>query len=632
MPPRQSAPASPRRPLPLRTVAIAAAVAAAAGLAAAAPLKAYLARRSAQAEAVRTPLADALLRNGRTALRRAPRDTGNMNSAQVAEVPMNLTFVDTARTPYARFKTWVDAAVAGSPGYAYQARDSALMYRITRDGKYCTHAVGMVEQQVSKAETAIAAGQNPEVAYDSYLDVGPMIGDLAITYDTCSAFLTASQRTRWSAYAEQAVWNVWNYQNAKWGSRAAPWSGWSVDNPGNNYHYSFLEATMNWALASRNPTWMGLLQSDKLPKLEAYYRALATGGSQEGTGYGTAQMRLFEIYRLWRDATGIDLANANPHESNTIRWWVHATVPTLDRFAPLGDQSRSSTPDIYDYHRRLVLEARHLTQDATAQRIASWWLNNISVQQMGSGMNFRYDLLPAGAGGTPPSELYYLGSGTGHLFARTGWDKAAMWMSYVAGPYMESHAHQDQGAFTLFANDWLSVTENIWTHSGIQQGSEVHNTLRFERTNTTAAQCGSPANDKVVHQCYGTTSTMTVTPGAAGALTVSSNLTPAYAGTTYVKSWTRALDFSNRKLTVRDNFTLGSGTTAIFQVQTPVQPTISGTTVTAGKLKVRVLEPANATITLRNWNSVDAAEYSKGWRIDIGGGATTYLVELSEAP
>ena len=99
MPPRQSAPTSPRRPLPLRTVAIAAAVATAAGFAAAAPLKAYLARRSAQAEAVRTPLADALLRNGRTAARRAPRDTGNMNSAQVAEVPMNLTFVDTARTP-----------------------------------------------------------------------------------------------------------------------------------------------------------------------------------------------------------------------------------------------------------------------------------------------------------------------------------------------------------------------------------------------------------------------------------------------------------------------------------------------------------------------------------------------------
>jgi hypothetical protein len=575
---------------------------------------------------------------GRTqAPRRAPvtnrtRSTAGSTAAQASEIPMNLTYVDTSRTAYTRFRTWVDNAVAGNPGYAYEARDSALMFRITRDVKYCTHAIGMVEQQVSQAEAAIASGQNPVVAGDSYLDVGPMIGDVAMTYDTCNTRLTASQRQRWSAYAEQTIWNVWNYQSAIWGTRSAPWSGWSIDNPGNNYHYSFLEATMSWALASRSPTWMSFLQTNKLPKLEAYYRAISSGGSQEGTGYGTAQMRLFNLYSMWRDATGIDLANANTHATNTIKWWTHATVPTLDRFAPLGDQSRNSIPEIYDYHRRLVLEARHLTNDATTQRIASWWLNNISVQQMGQGLNFRYDMLPPGTNGVAPTELYYHGAGTGHLFARTGWDRAAMWMSYVAGPYNESHAHQDQGAFTLFANDWLAVTENIWTHSGIQQGTEVHNMLRFERTNTAAAQCGSPANDRIVHQCANSTSTMTVTPGAAGALTVVSNLKPAYGGNPALSAWTRNLDFSARKLTVRDNFTLAAGTTAFFQVQVPVQPVVSGTTVTAGKLKVRVLEPAGATITLKNWNPVDTTEFYKGWRIDIGGGATTYLVELSETP
>ena len=560
------------------------------------------------------------------------RSTAGSTAAQASEIPMNLTYVDTSRTAYTRFRTWVDNAVNGNPGYAYEARDSALMFRITRDVKYCTHAIGMVDQQVSQAEAAIASGQNPVVAGDSYLDVGPMIGDVAMTYDTCNIRLTANQRQRWAAYAEQAIWNVWNHQNARWGTRAAPWSGWSVDNPGNNYHYSFLEATMSWALASRSATWMSFLQSDKLPKLEAYYRAIPSGGSQEGTGYGTAQMRLFNLYSLWRDATGIDLANANTHATNTIKWWTHATVPTLDRFAPLGDQSRVSVPEIYDYHRRLVLEARHLTKDATAQRIASWWLNNISVQQMGQGLNFRYDMLPPGANGAAPAELYYHGTGTGHLFARTGWDRAAMWMTYVAGPYNESHAHQDQGAFTLFANDWLAVTENIWTHSGIQQGTEVHNTMRFERSNPSVAQCASPSNDRIVHQCADTTSTMTVTPGANGALTVVSNLKPAYGNNPALSAWTRRLDFASRKLTVRDNFTLAAGTTAFFQVQVPVQPVVSGTTVTAGKLKVRVLEPAGATITLKNWNPVDTTEFYKGWRIDIGGGATTYLVELSEVP
>lgn len=618
---------------------IAFAIVATAGVTLAAPTK-FMRELRSRFETHRAPLASVerpqlqrrVQTNARLRAASRPRIASGSTSVQLADIPMNLTYVDTSRTAYTRFRTWVNNAVAGSPGYAYEARDSALMYRITRDVKYCTHAIGMVDQQVSAAESAIASGQNPEVAYDSYLDVGPMIADVAMTYDTCTLQLTANQRQRWSAYAEQAIWNVWNYQNAKWGARSAPWSGWSVDNPGNNYHYSFIEATMSWALASRNPTWMSFLQTNKLPKLEAYYRAIPSGGSLEGTGYGTAQMRLFSLYTLWKDATGIDLANANPHATNTIKWWTHATVPTLDRFAPFGDLSRSSIPEIYDYHRRLVLEARHLTNDPTAQRTASWWLNNISIQQMGQGSNFRFDMLPPGTSNTPPTELYYHGVSTGHLFARTGWDRAAMWMAYLAGPYNESHAHQEQGSFTLFANDWLSVPENIWTHSGIQQGTEVHNTLRFERSNTSAQQCASPANDRIVHQCADSVSTMTVTPGANGALTVVSNLKPAYGGNPAVGAWTRSLDFSSRKLTVRDNFTLGSGTTAFFQVQTPVQPTVSGSTITAGKLKVRVLEPANATITLKNWSAVDASEYSKGWRIDIGGGTTTYLVELSETP
>ncbi len=48
----------------------------------------------------------------------------------------------------------------------------------------------MVEDQVAAAETAIANGDAPDVAGDSYLYVGDMIGDLAMTYDWCSAFVT----------------------------------------------------------------------------------------------------------------------------------------------------------------------------------------------------------------------------------------------------------------------------------------------------------------------------------------------------------------------------------------------------------------------------------------------------------
>src|SRR3546814_18564817 len=77
-----------------------------------------------------------------------------------------------------------------------------------------------------------------------------MIADLSLTLHVCGARVTSAQRTRWSAYAEQAIWNVWHPSDATWGGRSFPWSGWSTSNPGNNYYYSFVEATMYWALAS----------------------------------------------------------------------------------------------------------------------------------------------------------------------------------------------------------------------------------------------------------------------------------------------------------------------------------------------------------------------------------------------
>ncbi len=558
------------------------------------------------------------------------RSVEAISRADLVQLAIDVTAVDRASTAYTRFKSWVDSAVNGSPGYDFHAADTAIMFAITRDTRYCSTGVSLVEAQVAAAESAIAGNRNPAIAGDSYLEVGPMIADLAYVYQACSAQMTAAQRQRWAAYAEQAIWNVWNHQNARWGNRSAPWSGWSVTNPGNNYHYSFIEATMTWALASGSRTWFDFLASNKLPTMQAYYATLPGGGSLEGTGYGTAQMRLFDLYRLWSKSTGQDLSLTGTHARNTVPYWVHATVPTRDRFAPIGDQSRNSVPELYDYHRHLVLSARALSHDPAIRDMASWWLRNISVPQMGQGANLRYDaLLPAGSANSPPSALHYVGEGTGHVFARTGWDTQAMWMAFVAGPYNESHAHQDQGSFTLFSRgSWLAVTENIWSQSGINQGTQFHNVVRFERSNTSAQQCTAPAGDPIVHQCEGTRSTATVTPGENGALTITADLTPAYRGNPALLGWNRRLDFGARRLRVLDNFSLGAGTTAWFQLNVPVQPTVvDARTVDAGGMRVRVLQPANPTIRLVNWTGNG---FNQGWRIDIGGAATTYEVELAE--
>jgi hypothetical protein len=532
-------------------------------------------------------------------------------------VNIDLSYVDTQSSNYARFKAYVDEAVGGDPDYGFTAADAAFMYRLDGGSQYCALAIQITDGQVSDAESSIASGSAPAVARDSYLYAGSMLMDVALTYDWCKAQVTSTQQTRWAAYAEQAIWNIWNPGEAQWGGQPFSWSGWGTNDPGNNYHYSFLQATVYWALANNSTQeWQPFLENVKLPALESYVSTLPGGGSQEGTGYGVAQRKLFNVYRVWRDSTGQDLANANSHETDTIGYWAHATVPTMDRFAPIGDQARSSTPELYDYYRHLILEARSGTADATMKDVASWWLNNISINPMTNSFNYRDDLLPAGSGGSPPASLSYHASGVGVLFARTNWTPGASWMSFVAGPYVQSHAHQDQGSFTLFAGgDWQAVTENIWSHSGINQDTTVHNVVRFVQDGTT------------VRQTDPTTSEMVVTDGDNGDVHASADLTPAFGGNDAVQNWQRTIDFNAGQLTVSDDYAVSGNTQAIFQINVPEQPTISGNTITAGHMKITVMTPANPTITAVDWTSV-SDDFESGWRIDIQGSGGQFVVQM----
>jgi len=533
-----------------------------------------------------------------------------------AAVKLDLSYVDKHSAEYRRFKGFVDRAVAGDPGYGFSATDAAYMYRLTGERPYGLLAVRMVEEQVGAAEAAMTNGQAPPIADDSYLDLGPMLRDLALAYDWCGDLVTPKQKSRWKTYADQAVANVWHPYVARWGGRWRPGNGWAVEDPGNNYFYSFMEATMYWSLASDNHAWKTFLQQDRLPLLTSYVAKLPGGGSREGTSYGASFRTLFGLYRLWRDATGQDLANANAHLTDTIHYWVHATVPTMDQFAPIGDQPRVSVPELYDYERQLMLEARTLTQDTAAASTASWWLHHISIKEMTNGFNSRHDLLSAGDAGTAPRDLVYLAPGVGQLFARTDWSRNAMWLDFTAGRYDQSHAHQAQGAVTLFAGDWLAVSENIWSHSGIQQGTETNNVVRFERGGAS------------VPQVTPTTSSLKLTrTGANGEVHAVADLTPAYGGNPAVRAWQRSIDFKARVLTIRDAFATSPGTDAVFQLNVPVKPTIKGNIATAGRLRVTVLSPAGARLTAVDWTKVDK-DYTRGWRIDVRGQGNQFMVKL----
>jgi hypothetical protein len=505
---------------------------------------------------------------------------------------------------YSRFRSAVDAAVAGNPPYAYSATHSVIMYRITGNERYIDDAIARVETFVSAAEEAIAGGRRPDVAGDSYLEVGWYLEQLALAYDAGYNRLTGGQRERWPAFADQTLRNVWNPNTASWGGTSHPWSGWSICDPGNNYHFSFLRATMLWALAEPTGPWLNFLQAQKFGPLVDYYAQLPGGGSREGTGYGTAQKNLFENYLYWLDSTGENLATLTPHTQETIDYWLHATVPTRDRFAPIGDQSRSSLPELYDYHENLVHLAVALSPGTSQARRGTWWLQSNSVNGMAHSFNLAADLLPYRDSPQAPTDLVYHATGAGALFARSSWATDAAWVAIVAGKYDQSHAHQDQGGFTFFRDDWLAVTPNIWSRSGINQGVNVHNVPRFERPD--GSTIPQSASDTVQSSMTATTSGRTVV--------VAADLSNAYwRNRDAVQSWTRTFELLETTLRVTDLCRVGAGVRPVFQLHVPSTPEllVNGS-VRAGRLLVVPREPVEVT-----WTAMPAGEFSRGYRLDF---------------
>lgn len=544
-----------------------------------------------------------------------------------------------AATPAAtRWRAAVNSWLAGGDLWGFGAYNGALLGALTSDQRYCVKAVAAIDKQVSDAEAKIAAGARPFVADDSYLGVGELIGDLALVYDWCFPTVTAGQRARWTLYANQAVWNVWNAAKAQWGGKAALWTSWGTDDPSNNYYYSFLRATMLLGLATtgENPDatlWLGKFR-ERTDRLIAEFNSdLAGGGSREGTGYGVALRNLFELYALWQWSTGQSLADRTPHTRESILTMLHTWVPTLDRKAPIGDQSRDSTAMLFDYERAYLLELLALYPTAPESARAVTLLAASSVATMKSGFMLSYDFVfaPTVTGVPVDLPLVRYATGIGQIFARSSWAtggapqargkrkiaSSATWLNLIAGPLTQSHAHQDQGSLMFYKGGWLVADAVLWSKGGVRQSGslvglpESHSLVRIDGT----AQRDSPTAGRVLGLHTG--------PGYVFAAV---DTTGAYRGTVQLMQ-RQVLWLMPDVLVVQDRVVSSAAQT--WQLVVPTQPAISGATATVGRLKVTRLAPASGTWTAFDFRS--HSDFTGGWRLDQvqPSGDRTYVTVLA---
>jgi hypothetical protein len=204
-------------------------------------------------------------------------------------------------------------------------------------------------------------------------------------------------------------------------------------------------------------------------------------------------------------------------------------------------------------------------------------------------------------------------------------------MQFTGGPYDQSHAHEDQGAFTFYRNTWLAVTSNIWSQSGLQGGggggnvpdlnTGVNNVVRFERS----GQGGTP---QTIRQNF-SNNTVSVDNPPGGAVTIHADLSNAYSDNSdLVHSWKRDLVFQGNEMHVHDVCSVDPSVTPVFQLNVPVKPTVNGSSITAGNLQVtadpgsqvKLVDMTSFTYTFTNENTglpETGHEFDKGWRIDI---------------
>lgn len=537
----------------------------------------------------------------------------------------------------ARWLAACDSWVGGGDLWGFSAWNGALASALTANAKYAAKAVAVVDAQVTAAEAKIAAGAAPEVAGDSYLQIGEMIGELALVYDWCAGVMSSTQRVRWIAYANQAVANVWNPTTAGWGSKTMAWTGWAIDDPGDNYYYSFLRATMLLGLATQgeNPqaaTWIAKFRERLLGRLVPYMTLeQADGGSREGTGYGVALRNLFELYALWQWSTGEALADLTPHTRASLATMASQIVPTLDRKAPIGDQSRDSTAALFDYERAALLELMALYPTAPESAAVAGLLAQSSVPSMQSGFMLAWDLIyappPAQAAGS--LSLVRYAAGIGEINARTGWDTGSTWLSLMCGPFTQGHAHEDQGSLMIYKGGWLAYDAVIDSKGGVRQAGSLVGTTACHSLVRIDDAHGSP-----VPQREGGTSKVLALHAGPGYLFASLDLTPAYGGSALVQSVRRqVLWLQPDVVVVQDRVVSSPGTAQTWQLVVPVAPGINGATalITVGAHTLRATRLAPAAVPWSAFDFRSNSDFMGGWRADCRqpGGDRAYQTVLA---
>ena len=147
--------------------------------------------------------------------------------------------------PYSQF---------GTTYYGQQAWQFALMYMLTKNTNYYTRAMDFLTENMTGKSTGDfgnagafsptnstdpldydISGNDHGVRFNSYIDAPGYVMDAALVYDWFYPTLTPAQRSQIIHYINRIEGEIWDPFALNAGDPG--WSGWALNDPGDNFHY-----------------------------------------------------------------------------------------------------------------------------------------------------------------------------------------------------------------------------------------------------------------------------------------------------------------------------------------------------------------------------------------------------------
>jgi hypothetical protein len=157
----------------------------------------------------------------------------------------------------------------------------------------------------------------------------------------------------------------------------------------------------------------------------------------------------------------------------------------------------------------------------------------------------------------------------------------------------------------IYKDGWLAEDPVVDSHSGLTQATTAHSLVRIDNGGTPIPQVAS------------TESKLLGLHAGGDWLYAAADLTPAYDGNSKIQKINREIVYLQpNAIVVYDRVQSSAGTSQVWQLATPKQPSISGSTATISNAghTLSVQQLAGGTFSVHNMTS--ESDYAGGYRLD----------------